>query len=56
MEKLKFKEELIKQIELKKNSAIENVEKEAMVPAMWDISELIDLKAQLSVLKKIEED
>jgi hypothetical protein len=27
-----------------------------MVPAMWDISELIDLKAQLGILNKMEEE
>lgn len=48
-----YKEALITQIEHKKKSAIENIEKENMIPAMWDVTELIDLKAQLGILNKI---
>jgi len=49
-----YKKALITQIEYKKKSAIENIEKENMIPAMWDVTELIDLKAQLGILNKIE--
>ena len=56
MDKEKLKEELIKTIETHKKNAIENIRKEAMIPAMWDISTLIDLKAQLGTLNKIEKE
>lgn len=49
-----LKEELREQIDLKKRSAIENIGNENMVPAMWDVAELIDLKAQLILLDDIE--
>ena len=52
----KLKEELIKQIEISKKNAIEEIQKDKMIPAMWSISELIDLKAQLSILNKLKED
>ena len=52
----KYKRALRMQIDLKKKSALENIENENMVPAMWDISELIDLKAQLGILNKMEEE
>lgn len=51
-----YKKALKNQIELKKKSAIENIQEESMVSAMWDVSELIDLKAQLSALEKVKED
>lgn len=51
-----YKTALRDQIDLKKRSAIENIGNENMIPAMWDISELIDLKAQLGILNKLEEE
>lgn len=51
-----YKKALRNQIELKKKRAIENIQEEKIVPAMWDLSELIDLKAQLSALEKVKED
>lgn len=50
-----FKETLREQIDLKKRSAIENIAIENMVLAMWDIFEVIDLKAQLKLLDDIGE-
>lgn len=49
-----LKEILREQIDLKKKSAIENIGNENMVPAMWDIAELIDLKSQIKLLDDIE--
>ena len=46
------KEQYLKQIEINKKNAIEEIQKENMVPAMWSISSLIDLKAKESVLKR----
>ena len=51
----KLKEELLKQIDTYKKNAIGNIQKEAMVPAMWDIAQLIDLKAQIGILEKAED-
>lgn len=51
-----YQKALRNQIELKKKRAIENIQEEKMVPAMWNVSELIDLKAQLSALEKIKEE
>lgn len=42
-----------KQIETNKKNAIEEIQKEQMVPAMWSISSLIDLKAQEGLLNEI---
>lgn len=56
MDKEKLLEEKRKQIEIHKRNAIENIEKEAMIPAMWSISALIDLKAQEGILERIKED
>ena len=53
MDREKYLEELEKQIETVKKNAIEEIKKEQMVPAMWSISCLIDLKAQVSAIKKI---
>ena len=47
-------EEIRKQIEIEKKNAIQEIEEENMVPAMWSVSSLIDLKAQERVLRKIE--
>lgn len=55
MDKEKRLEELREQIEINKKNAIEEIQKEAMIPAMWSISNLIDLKAQESVLKRLED-
>lgn len=48
------KNELLKQLEIYKKNAIENIQKEAMIPAMWDVSALIDLKAQLGAIDRID--
>ncbi len=56
MNKQNYLEELRKQIEINKKNALEEIQKEQMVPAMWSISRLIDLKAQESVLKESFED
>lgn len=56
MNKEEFEKKLEEQIEIKKKNAIEEIEKGQMIPAMWSISELIDLKAQLGILKGIKED
>lgn len=53
MDREKYLEELEKQIETVKKNAIEEIKKEQMVPAMWSVSCLIDLKAQVSAIKKI---
>lgn len=55
MDKQKYLEKLREQIEINKKNAIEEIQKETMVPAMWSISNLIDLKAQESVLKRLED-
>lgn len=51
------KEQILKmireQIEINKKNAIEEIQKENMVPAMWSISTLIDLKAKEGVLNAI---
>lgn len=51
------KEERLKalreQIEINKKNALEEIEKEQMIPAMWSISTLIDLKAQEGLLDEI---
>lgn len=52
MEKERYLKEIRKQIEINKKNAIEEIQKENMVPAMWSISSLIDLKAQEGVLKR----
>ena len=46
-------EEIRKQIEINKNNAIKEIENEQMVPAMWSVSALIDLKAQEGILNKL---
>ncbi len=52
------KEERLKalreQIEINKKHIIEEIQKEQMVPAMWSISSLIDLKAQEGLLNDIQ--
>ena len=53
MDKERYLEELKKQIEINKKNAIEEIEKEQMVPAMWSVSSLIDLKAQISAIEKM---
>ena len=51
----KYLEEIKKQIEINKKNAIQEIEKEQMIPAMWSISRLIDLKAQEGILEQIKE-
>lgn len=55
MDKETYLEKLREQIEINKKNAIEEIQKEQMVPAMWSVSELIDLKAQEIALRKFEE-
>ena len=55
MDKKKYLEELRKQIEINKKNALAEIEKENLIPAMWSISSLIDLKAQEIILKKLED-
>ena len=57
MNKQRLLENLRKHIEIHKSHALEEIQREEMVPAMWSISSLIDLKAQESLLKRqIEEE
>lgn len=50
-------EEIIReQIEINKKNAIEEIQNEKLIPAMWSISTLIDLKAQEGLLKRIKQD
>ena len=51
----KHKDELLRQIEIYKKNAIEHITKESMIEAMWDVSILIDLKAQLGIIEKNKE-
>lgn len=53
MEKEKILNLLRENIEINKKNAIVEIEKEQMIPAMWSISTLIDLKAQESTIKKV---
>ena len=53
MDKNKRIELIREQIEINKKNAIEEIQKENMVPAMWSISTLIDLKAKEGVLNAI---
>lgn len=55
MEKEKLLNQLRENIEINKKNAIAEIEKEQMIPAMWSISTLIDLKAQESAIKKVLE-
>ena len=52
----KHKDELLREIEIYKKNAIEHITKESMIEAMWDVSILIDLKAQLGIIEKIKEE
>lgn len=52
MEKEEYLKKIREQIEINKKNALEEVEKEQMVDAMWSISTLIDLKAQEGALNK----
>lgn len=51
------KEERLKvlreKIEINKKNALEEIQKEQMIPAMWSVSKLIDLKAQELLLNEI---
>lgn len=51
-----YLERLREQIEIHKKNIIEEIQKEQMVPAQHSLSALIDLKAQESLLKRINED
>lgn len=50
-----YLERLREQIEIHKKNAIEEIQKEQMVPAQHSLSALIDLKAQESLLQEIED-
>ena len=52
MDKETYLEKLREQIVINKKNVMEEIQKEQMVPAMWSVSKLIDLKAQESALKK----
>lgn len=56
MDKETYLDNLREQIEINKKNTIEEIKREEMVPAMWSISKLIDLKAQESALNKYKED
>jgi len=47
-----YLDRLRKEIEINKKNVIEEITKENMIPAMWSISRLIDLKAQEMVLSE----
>ena len=51
-----YKTFLKEQIEINKANAIKEIEKGEMVPAMWSISTLIDLTAQLGALDKFKKE
>jgi len=50
-----FEQKLLEEIEISKKNAIENIEKEDMIGAMWDVSKLIDYEAQIGILKDMKE-
>ena len=52
MEKEKLLSLIRENIEANKKNAIAEIEREQMIPAMWSVSALIDLKAQEGVIKK----
>lgn len=52
MNREQYLEKLREQIEINKKNALEEIEKEQMVPAMHSVSALIDLKAQELALKR----
>lgn len=52
MEKEKLLSLIRENIEVNKKNAIAEIEREQMIPAMWSVSALIDLKAQEGVIKK----
>ena len=54
MDLKKYIEQIREQIEINKKNAISEIEKEEIVPAMWSISSLIDLKAQENLLKRMK--
>lgn len=52
-----YLDELKKLLEITKKNAILEIEKEQMIPAMWSVTRLIDLKAQINIIEEvIEED
>lgn len=55
MNKQQYLESIKKEINTNKENLLKEVENEEMVPAMWSLSKLIDLKAQESVLKMFED-
>ena len=52
MEREKLLSLIRENIEVNKKNAIAEIEREQMIPAMWSVSALIDLKAQEGVIKK----
>lgn len=56
MDLKKYIEQIREQIEINKKNAISEIEKEEIVPAMWSISSLIDLKAQENLLKRMKKE
>jgi len=55
MDKEKLLNLIRENIEINKKKEIEEIEKEHMIPAMWSVSTLIDLKAQEELITKIIE-
>ena len=55
MDKEKRLEQLREQIEINKKNVLKEIENESLIPAMWSISNLIDLKAQENLLKELED-
>lgn len=53
MDKEKRLENIREQIEINKKNAIEEIQKEQMIPAMHSITALVDLKAQELLLNEI---
>lgn len=49
---MEFEKILREQIEINKKNAIKEIQNEEIIPAMWSVSTLIDLKAQENLLKK----
>lgn len=53
MDKEKRLKVLREKIEIIKKNALEEIQREQMIPAMWSVSKLIDLKAQELLLNEI---
>lgn len=56
MNKQEYLEELRTNIEINKKNAIEEMSKEEMVPAMWSVIEMMNLKERETALKMFEKE